>query len=384
MSTFISYAQNREDVVLHRVLEDIGHGRYVDVGANDPTEDSVSRAFYDRGWRGITVEPVAADAQRQREERPEDIVVEAAANDTDGGTVEFFEVDDSRLSTLVAGVGDEHHQRGREVRRIEVPSRRLDSILAEAGWGDGRDIHFLSVDTEGAEQAVLSGLDLHFWRPWVIVVEATKPQTTEPSHEGWEPLLFDAGYRFGLFDGLSRFYLAQERWAERGDRLRAPANVLDTYVTAYQEGREVEVRRLLQATTDLEAARQGLLSERELLRTEMDQAQDRAEALRAEVDQERARAQEQRAAADAAADLARASAALDQSALVRWRSAALGAWSAAAGGAKVTEGTTGELQFLRASHHAISTELDAIRRTVSWRVTAPLRSVRRLGKWAGR
>ena len=384
MSTFVSYAQNREDVVLHRVLSGIGHGRYVDVGANDPTEDSVSRAFYDLGWRGITVEPVAADAQRQREERPEDIVVQAAANDTDGGMVAFFEVDDSRLSTLVAGVGDEHHQRGREVRRTEVPSRRLDSILTEAGWDDGRDIHFLSVDTEGAEQAVLSGLDLHVWRPWVIVVEATKPQTTEPSHEGWEPLLFDAGYRFGLFDGLSRFYLAQEHWAERGDRLRAPANVLDVYVTAHEEDREVEVRRLLQATTDLEAARQGLLSESDLLRAEIDQAQHLAEALRAEIDEQHVRAQEQRAAADAAREASDAAAALDRTALMRWRSAALGAWSAAAGGAKVTEGTTGELQFLRASHHALATELDAVRHTMSWRVTAPLRSVKRLGRRAGR
>ena len=32
-------------------------GFYVDVGAADPEELSVTRAFYERGWSGINVEP---------------------------------------------------------------------------------------------------------------------------------------------------------------------------------------------------------------------------------------------------------------------------------------------------------------------------------------
>ena len=384
MSTFISYAQNGEDVVLYRVLGHVPEGRYVDVGANDPTVDSVTRAFYERGWRGISCEPVAELAERQRQERPEDLVIEAAVSETDGGTIAFFEIPTTGLSTTVADVGQLHYERGLDVRRVQVPSRRLDSILAEAGWNDERDIHFLIVDTEGGERAVLASLDLRTFRPWVIVVEATKPQSAEPSFAEWEPILSDAGYRFGLFDGLSRFYLAGERWDELHERLAVPANVHDEFRTATSLFHETEMLRLLEAATELERARQGLLSERDLLRTEIDQAQDRAEALRAEIDQQHVQAQEQRAAADAAAELARASAEVDRTALLRWRAAALGAWSAAAGGAKVTEGTTGELQFLRASHHALATELDAVRHTMSWRVTAPLRSVKRLGKRAGR
>jgi hypothetical protein len=46
--TFISYAQNYEDVVLHRALSDVQRGFYVDVGAQDPIADSVTRAFYER------------------------------------------------------------------------------------------------------------------------------------------------------------------------------------------------------------------------------------------------------------------------------------------------------------------------------------------------
>lgn len=38
---FISYAQNFEDVMLWRALKLFGPGRYIDVGANHPSQDSV-------------------------------------------------------------------------------------------------------------------------------------------------------------------------------------------------------------------------------------------------------------------------------------------------------------------------------------------------------
>ena len=54
---FISYAQNAEDVVLWRTLGHVPCGSYVDVGAADPTADSVTRGSMKR-WRGVNVEPV--------------------------------------------------------------------------------------------------------------------------------------------------------------------------------------------------------------------------------------------------------------------------------------------------------------------------------------
>ena len=46
----ISYAQNFEDVILQRVFHACDQGRYVDIGGYDPTIDSVTKHFYDRGW----------------------------------------------------------------------------------------------------------------------------------------------------------------------------------------------------------------------------------------------------------------------------------------------------------------------------------------------
>ncbi|MDQ1483991.1 MAG: hypothetical protein QOF35_2067, partial [Actinomycetota bacterium] len=67
---FVSYSQNGEDVVLRRAFGHLADGKYVDVGANHPTKDSISRTFYDLGWHGITVEPLPDLAEQHRLERP--------------------------------------------------------------------------------------------------------------------------------------------------------------------------------------------------------------------------------------------------------------------------------------------------------------------------
>ena len=60
---FISYARNFEDVILWRCLQHLEKGAYIDIGAGDLRAGSVTQAFYDRGWRGTHVEPVAEFAQ---------------------------------------------------------------------------------------------------------------------------------------------------------------------------------------------------------------------------------------------------------------------------------------------------------------------------------
>ena len=67
----ISHAANAEDVVLHRALCTGGAlGRYVDVGASSPYLGSVTRHFYEAGWSGIDVEPLAEEAGELRRARP--------------------------------------------------------------------------------------------------------------------------------------------------------------------------------------------------------------------------------------------------------------------------------------------------------------------------
>jgi Methyltransferase FkbM domain len=93
-------------------------------------------------------------------------------------------------------------------------------------WKIG-EIDFLKINAEGAEAAVLDGLDISRRRPAVILVEATLPMTKIPSHEGWESGLLACGYGFCWVGGLNRFYLAQKRpYLDR--HFKTPPSVHDT------------------------------------------------------------------------------------------------------------------------------------------------------------
>ena len=79
-----SYAQNFEDVMLWRALGHIHNGFYIDVGAQHPVLDSVSKAFYEYGWRGIHVEATSVYAALIRTDRPDEIVLQVALSDKPG------------------------------------------------------------------------------------------------------------------------------------------------------------------------------------------------------------------------------------------------------------------------------------------------------------
>jgi FkbM family methyltransferase len=253
----VSWSQNREDIVLWRALGDIEAGTYVDVGAADPEHDSVTKLFYDCGWSGLNVEPVATYADRLSVQRERDITVQACAGAGPGqATLHRFE--NTGLSSLDGDAARRATEAGYLAIDEVVEVLALGQILNDADFSD-RDIHFLKIDVEGFEREVLLGLDLSIWRPWVIVVEATAPNSTEQVHDKWEPGLLDAGYVFCLFDGINRFYVAAER-ASMLPALSYPACSLDSAHIS------VPHRQALAAYDELLLSTQTL--ERELVETQ--------------------------------------------------------------------------------------------------------------------
>ncbi len=224
--TFISYAQNFEDVLLWRALQNIAHGFYIDVGASHPDTESVTRAFYDRGWRGVNIEPVGADFRRLELARARDVNVNVALGEQPGNG-KLFVVPGTGLSTLEIGSLSGISRAGFEYHDAEVEIRTLAQICHEHVTGE---IHFLKIDVEGGEKAVLSGADFNLYRPWIAIVEATAPMSTLQTHIEWEDILISAGYQFAWFDGLNRFYLAEEHTQELARHFVTPVNVFDDFI----------------------------------------------------------------------------------------------------------------------------------------------------------
>lgn len=199
--TFISYAQNFEDIRLWRALKYVENGFYIDVGANDPTSDSVTRAFYDHGWSGINVEPIQDYYDALCQQRSKDINLQCVAGET-AQDLTFYAIAGTGLSTLDANLAQQHKDVGMDVRSQTVQSRTLASICEEHVKGP---IHFLKIDVEGHEETVLRGMDFSKWRPWIILIE-----TPWNRDQTWEKIVTDAGYHPVQFDGINTFYLAEE------------------------------------------------------------------------------------------------------------------------------------------------------------------------------
>lgn len=255
--SFVSYAQNFEDVLLWRALQHVKAGFYIDVGANDPTIDSVTKAFYERGWSGINIEPLLAHCQCLQEERPRDINLCCAAGEL-SGEIEVFECDIRGWATADQAVADQHVREGHEVVSRRVPLRTLADICQEHLAGE---IHFLKIDVEGLEERVIRGADFKKFRPWIVVVEATKPNSPEEVHEQWEGLLLEVGYQCAYSDGLNRFYVAKEH-QEIMSALQYPANVFDDFVLAAQSRAEVRAQQAEVRAQEAENALDSIYSSR--------------------------------------------------------------------------------------------------------------------------
>ncbi len=221
----ISYGYNFEDVYIQRLFQGKTDGFYLDVGAADPIEGSVTKHFYDLGWSGINLEPQDAYFKRLQRERPRDINLQVAAG-TEEGDRTFYSLDGKGGSTLDIVNAENGAALGFQVTPMTVHLTTLAKICEAHAV---RPIDFMKVDVEGWEREVLAGADWKRFRPLLVVVEATKPFSAEPCHEAWEPILLAAAYRFVFFDGLNRYYLREDD-IHLASLIAVPANVFDRFV----------------------------------------------------------------------------------------------------------------------------------------------------------
>lgn len=223
---FISYAQNFEDVMLNRLFPNENSGFYIDVGAHHPVIDSVTKAFYEKGWRGINIEPVKEYYELLQKERNRDVNLNIALGEKES-ELEFFELESTGLSTFDQQMAYQLAEVGKfTVNSYKVPLKKLADICQEKVTCQ---INFLKIDVEGWEEKVILGHDWENFRPIVVVLEATIPNSPVRTETNIQNILEGHNYSYVYFDGLNDYYLANER-DDLKSCFNTPPNVFDKFI----------------------------------------------------------------------------------------------------------------------------------------------------------
>lgn len=156
------------------------------------------------------------------------------------------------LSTAVGDIAKRHACSGFKPETHTLCQITLGE-LCEKHVPAGQTIDFLKIDVEGMEKDVLLGADFKHFRPKVVLVESTAPCSQEETWQDWQPLITKAGYMFVYFDGLNRFYVAQE-CNDLKKHFKTPPCVWDNFTLA----RYAENVRVQQLENDLAALHKSL------------------------------------------------------------------------------------------------------------------------------
>lgn len=166
-----SYSQEGEDLVLQRIFTDYKNGFYVDVGAHHPKRFSNTFLFYQKGWRGINIDPLPGSMKLFNKFRPRDINLEQGVSDKEE-ILDYYEFNEPALNSFSKELS-EKRQRAKDsyfikdVIQVEVKplSKILDKHL------HNNNIDFLNVDVEGLDLSVLKSNDWSKYRPKFVLVE---------------------------------------------------------------------------------------------------------------------------------------------------------------------------------------------------------------------
>ena len=201
----ITYAQNREDIIIRAFFPSGYKGFYVDVGAAHPTIGSVTKLLYDEGWRGVNIDPNEELYGLLKNERSEDENVNVGISDKED-TLVFRQYASHGLSTFSDSMKNTYANEKNAPKEVKKYIDRKIRVTTLANLLDGLDISstidVLKIDIEGLEYEALNGNNWEKYSPKLICIEA--------NHiiKDWRLILKLHGYQLVFFDGLNEYYVS--------------------------------------------------------------------------------------------------------------------------------------------------------------------------------
>lgn len=219
-----TFSQEGEDLLL-RAFSNLyakDKGFYIDIGAFHPVAGSNTKCFYDKGWRGINIDPNPQNITKFKELRPRDINLPLGAGDQNTTLNYYYFGPNKSINTFDATLA----KRFSKTFNLPLPKpqkvvvRAVNEILAQH-LPKGQTIDFLTLDVEGFEMRILKHWDFDKYRPSYILVEDLAMEGKILNEASWQQLqqsaqhklLSQKGYHFKGKTALTLLYAyADEPW----------------------------------------------------------------------------------------------------------------------------------------------------------------------------
>jgi len=182
---------------------------FIDVGAHNGITINNSLSLEENyGWKGICIEPNPKVFLELKKNRPTTTCVNCCVSEQDT-IVNYLQIEgySEMLSGIMEYYNEAHKQRirnelqhyGGSTKTIQIDSLRLDTILERNGVNK---VHYLSIDTEGAEMTILKSINLNKYDVELISLE------NNYAHEkqGFVDYLKQFGYKEEHQMGIELFF----------------------------------------------------------------------------------------------------------------------------------------------------------------------------------
>jgi FkbM family methyltransferase len=209
-----SYSQCGEDIIVDYIfrLRGVERPSFIDVGAHHPFSLNNTARFYGRGCRGVSIEPNPAAIQLFNEYRKEDINLNIGISN-EGGTADFFMMEDSTLSTFSEAERDKMVSHGQRVAGVtKVKMMPLPAVIEQFCCDSFPD--FMSLDVEGMELPILRSIDFDKHCPKIICVEIADYSPIGAGRRRTElvEVLHDRGYYEYANTNLNAILVQNQFW----------------------------------------------------------------------------------------------------------------------------------------------------------------------------
>lgn len=173
------------------VLKGRSVGTYIDIGAYRPMEASNTYLLYERGWRGICVEPNPDYLEEFRLARPEDEVLNIAIAD-ESRVMDYHRFNVPVLNGFLPDWGVQQHIASgfEHLGMTRIPCVGVRAFLSRVSF----EVDLLNLDVETYELPILRAWDWVDRRPKAICVEINAMTIMDAVQHPTAQYLYSTGY----------------------------------------------------------------------------------------------------------------------------------------------------------------------------------------------